>query len=225
MFALIQSAASSSAEPPISPNMITAFGLGVGFEELEAVDEARAGNRVTTDADARRDADALLVQLVERLVRERAGAADDADRTTRLGDLGGDEADVALADREDAGTVRAEDARRRGSRARPSCRTRASSCIGMPSVTTTMSSSPASAASITAAPAAGAGTITIVAVAPVSFTASATDANTGMPSTSVPALLGVTPPTTFVPYVAVAQPVEPALASGQALARSPSCRR
>ena len=39
----------------------------------------------------------------------------------------------------------------------------------------------------------------IVAVAPVSFTASATDANTGMPSTSVPAFFGETPPTTLVP--------------------------
>ena len=40
------------------------LGLGVGLEQLEAVDEARAGNRVAADADARRDADALLGQLV-----------------------------------------------------------------------------------------------------------------------------------------------------------------
>ena len=70
----------------------------------------------------------------------------------------------------------------------------------MPSVTATISSSPASAASSTALAAPAAGTITIVAVAPVSRTASATDANTGMPSTSVPAFFGLTPPTTFVPY-------------------------
>ena len=87
----------------------------------------------------------------------------------------------------------------------------------MPSVTTTINASPASAASSTASAAAGAGTITIVAVAPVSRTASATDANTGMPSTSVPAFLGDTPPTTCVPYAAVAQPVEAALPAGQAL--------
>ena len=37
------------------------------------------------------------------------------------------------------------------------------------------------------------------AVAPVSATASATVAKTGMPSTSVPAFLGLVPATTWVP--------------------------
>ncbi len=76
----------------------------------------------------------------------------------------------------------------------------------MPSVTTTISARPASAASMTASSAAGAGTITIVAVAPVSATASLTDANTGMPSTSVPAFFGLTPPTTWVPYARLRRP-------------------
>ncbi len=76
----------------------------------------------------------------------------------------------------------------------------------MPSVTATINSMPASAASNTAAPATGAGTITIVAVAPVSATASFTDANTGMPSTSVPAFFGLTPPTTLVPYARFRNP-------------------
>ena len=76
----------------------------------------------------------------------------------------------------------------------------------MPSVTATISAIPASAASSTASPAAGAGTITIVAVAPVSVTASFTEANTGMPSTSVPAFFGLTPPTTFVPYARLRRP-------------------
>ena len=76
----------------------------------------------------------------------------------------------------------------------------------MPSVTTTIRASPASAASSTASAAAGAGTITIVAVAPVSVTASFTDANTGMPSTSLPAFFGLTPPTTLVPYARLRSP-------------------
>ena len=38
------------------------------------------------------------------------------------------------------------------------------------------------------------------AVAPVAATASPTLANTGMPSTSVPAFLGLVPATTCVPY-------------------------
>ena len=69
----------------------------------------------------------------------------------------------------------------------------------MPSVITTMNSTPASAASITASRTPGAGMITHDAVAPVSCTASATVANTGMPSTSVPAFFGFVPATTCVP--------------------------
>ena len=38
------------------------------------------------------------------------------------------------------------------------------------------------------------------AVAPVSFTASPTDAKIGIPSTSVPAFFGFVPATTWVPY-------------------------
>ncbi len=46
----------------------------------------------------------------------------------------------------------------------------------------------------------GGGTKIIDAFAPVSFMASSTELNTGTPSVSVPPLLGVTPPTTLVPY-------------------------
>ena len=44
------------------------------------------------------------------------------------------------------------------------------------------------------------------AVAPVSFTASATEAKIGMSSTSVPAFLGLVPATTFVPYALLRPP-------------------
>ena len=62
-----------------------------------------------------------------------------------------------------------------------------------------MNAMPAAAASRIAALAAFGGTAMNDAVAPVAATASATELNTGMPSTSVPPLPGVTPPTTWVP--------------------------
>ena len=105
----MNSAASSSAEPPISPIIITALVSGSASKRLEAVDERRAGHGVAADADARGDADVLQLQLVERLVGERARAAHDADRRRpALGDLAGGDADVALAGADDAGAVRAE---------------------------------------------------------------------------------------------------------------------
>ncbi len=53
--------------------------FGVGLEGLEAVDEARAGDGIATDADAGGAADALLLEFVERLVGEGARPAHDAD--------------------------------------------------------------------------------------------------------------------------------------------------
>ena len=93
----------------------------------------------------------------------------------------------------------------------------ASSWAGTPSVMHTMNVMPASAASITASFTPGAGMKMHDAVAPVAAIASPTLAKTGMPSTSVPAFLGLVPATTWVPYVAVEQPVEAALRSGEAL--------
>ena len=63
----------------------------------------------------------------------------------------------------------------------------------------TMNSMPAAAASMMASAANLGGTLMNDAVAPVSFTASATDAKTGMPSISSPPRLGLVPATTLVP--------------------------
>src|SRR6186997_3300767 len=76
----------------------------------------------------------------------------------------------------------------------------------MPSVMHTMKLIPAAAASRIAADAAFGGTATNEAVAPVAATASATELKTGMPSTSVPPLPGVTPATTCVPYALLRSP-------------------
>ena len=45
------------------------------LEGLEAVDEAVPGHRVATDTDTGGDTDVLLLQLVQRLVGQGAGAA------------------------------------------------------------------------------------------------------------------------------------------------------
>lgn len=74
------------------------------------------------------------------------------------------------------------------------------SCWGMPSVIHTTSPISALIASSIPAAASGGGTKIALALAPVSFTASATVANTGLPRCSVPAFFGFVPPTTFVPY-------------------------
>ena len=73
------------------------------------------------------------------------------------------------------------------------------SFTGIPSVIATTSAIPAAAASMMPSAAAGGGTKTIDAFAPVAFTACSTVSNTGIPSTVVPPLPGVTPATTLVP--------------------------
>ncbi len=69
----------------------------------------------------------------------------------------------------------------------------------MPSVIATITLMPASAASRIASAANGGGTKIMLASAPVSSTASCTVLNTGSPMWSLPALPGVTPPTSLVP--------------------------
>ena len=63
----------------------------------------------------------------------------------------------------------------------------------------TMNVIPPSAASMIASFTPGAGMKMHDAVAPVAATASLTEPKTGTPSTSVPAFLGLVPPTTLVP--------------------------
>ena len=91
------------------------MGLGIGLELAQAVDEVRPRNRIATDADTRRDADATLLQLVQRLIRQRSRPGDDADvrsASRRQGsDLTGGDADVALSRADDARAVRTEQTR------------------------------------------------------------------------------------------------------------------
>ena len=84
--------------------------VGVVLERFERVDEVRALDRVAADADGRRLADAGRCELERRLVRQRAGAADDADMSFPV-DIARDDAELRLVRREDARAVRADEAR------------------------------------------------------------------------------------------------------------------
>ena len=96
--------------PPISPIMTTAVGVGVVVEQLQRLALRRADDRVAADADACRLADAEARQLVDRLVDERAGARDDAD-VARAEHVARHDADAALAGRDHARAVRADEDR------------------------------------------------------------------------------------------------------------------
>ena len=86
-----------------------AFGLRVGLEGGEDVNEAGAVNRVAADADAGGLAEADGGGLVHGFVGQRAGAGDDADHA-RLVDVAGHDAHFAFAGGDDAGAVRADEA-------------------------------------------------------------------------------------------------------------------
>src|SRR5918996_649782 len=88
----------------------SAFAWAVPLELRKDVDEVRPGDRVTSDADARRLTYAALSQLVDDLIRQRSRPRHEADRA-RLADLARDDADVGLARRDEAGTVRSNEGR------------------------------------------------------------------------------------------------------------------
>src|SRR5690606_18200653 len=85
-------------------------GLGVFGEPVRHVDVLGALDRVAADADGRGLAEAEVRGLLHRLVGQRAGARDDADRAL-LVDMPRHDADLAFAGRDDAGAVRADEPR------------------------------------------------------------------------------------------------------------------
>jgi hypothetical protein len=100
------SAASSSAAADLADHD-DALGLRVFLEQLEAVDEVHAVDRVAADADAGGLAEAVVGRLVHRFVGQRAGARHDAD-LARLVDEARHDADLALARGDDARAVRSD---------------------------------------------------------------------------------------------------------------------
>src|SRR3546814_10628591 len=77
-----------------------ALGLRIVLEQLKAVDEVPAVDRVAADADDGRLAQARVGRLLDRLVRQRARARDDADLAHGM-DVAGHDADLALAGGDD----------------------------------------------------------------------------------------------------------------------------
>ena len=96
MRSLMNRAASSSAEPPISPIMTTASVCRIGLEQRQDVHEIHALHGVAAYADHGGLAQALAGQLPDRLVGERAGAGDHADMPF-LVDVAGHDAGFAFA--------------------------------------------------------------------------------------------------------------------------------
>ena len=77
--------ARSSSEPPISPIIMTALVSGSASKAARQSMKLVPGHRVAADADAGGLPDALLAELVERLVGEGARRGDDADRPAGAG--------------------------------------------------------------------------------------------------------------------------------------------
>ena len=86
------------------------LGVVVVEEEIEHVDEVRAVDRVAADADRRGLAQADHRGLMHGFIGQRTRARDHADAAL-LEDRAGHDADLAFAGREDAGAVRADEAR------------------------------------------------------------------------------------------------------------------
>ena len=86
-------------------------GLGIVLEQPERVDVRRADQRIAADADAGALAEPVPRQLIDRLVGQRAALRHDADAAF-LADVRGDDAGLALARRDDARAVRADQPRR-----------------------------------------------------------------------------------------------------------------
>src|SRR5690606_4785595 len=83
-----------------------ALGLLVGLEQLQAVDEVQAVDRVAADADHRRLAQAGIGGLLHGLIGQRARARHDRDLARHV-DVARHDADLALARGDDARAVRA----------------------------------------------------------------------------------------------------------------------
>ena len=176
------------------------FGFGIAVEQVERIDERCADDRISADADGGRLSDAALRELVDRFVGQRARARDDSDRSFFV-DRCGHDADLAFAGRNDAGAIRADQARAAVLQKLPGLHhVERRNAFG--DADDEIDS--ASAASMMASAANGGGTKITVAFAPVLSAASRTVLKIGQPSCVVPPLPGVTPPTIFVPYAALA---------------------
>ncbi len=86
------------------------MGVGICVEQLDGIEESGTDDRVAANADAGGLPDAEARELVDGFIGERAAAADEAD-IALLVDRAGHDADLAFAGRNDAGAIRADEAR------------------------------------------------------------------------------------------------------------------
>ena len=84
--------------------------FGIILEELQSVDEVRALDGVTANADRRRLTDARIRELESSLIRQGTGARDDADMTG-LADRSRRDAELRLLGRQKTRAVRADETR------------------------------------------------------------------------------------------------------------------
>ncbi len=89
------------------------LGFRIAVEQAQRIDMSGADNRIATNADGCRLADAALRELVHRLIGQRAGAGHNAHRTLFMNTAGHD-ADFCFAGRNNAGAVRTDEPRLRG---------------------------------------------------------------------------------------------------------------
>ena len=78
-FFLMNSAAISSAFPPISPIITMACVSGSSLNMLDGIEKRGADDGIAADADAGRLPDAQARELIDGFIGERAAAADQAD--------------------------------------------------------------------------------------------------------------------------------------------------
>ena len=199
MCSAMNAAASSSSDPPISPQTTMAVVCGSFAKAAQAIHEGGPDDRVAPDADAGRLAQARTRQPVDHLIGQGPGAGDQPD-VAFFEDVPRHDADRGLAGRDQPGAVRPDDPHPRGRRLhlehvvdRDALRDadREARC-------------PPRRPRYSASAAKAGGTKMQVWVAPVASTASS-DRIEHRQAVSVvcPPFPGVTPPTMFVPYLTI----------------------
>src|SRR6185503_13401495 len=81
-----------------------AVSIGVFVEQLDSINEVRANDRVTADADTGRLTQLAAGELSDGLIRECSASRHNANRALQV-NMPGHDADLALAGRDDAGAI------------------------------------------------------------------------------------------------------------------------
>ncbi len=85
------------------------FGFRVGLEQLQALDEIHAANRITTDTDTSGLSQTQRRSLMHGFIGQRSRTRNDTDLAAQV-DAAGHDADLALVRRDDARAIRTDHA-------------------------------------------------------------------------------------------------------------------